>query len=118
MRESLHRPTRSNRESTVVADPISSRSLRDELRKLLGHGLSLVTALLLWPTIAFAQGSPWERAASNLEFTFTGPLARCRNRRDTFFESQPSISSARRDSRPRPPRLELRPPAILADEQR
>ena len=33
------------------------------------------TALLLWPTLAFAQ-SPWERAASNLEQTFTGPLAR------------------------------------------
>ncbi len=34
------------------------------------------TAVLLVPSIAFAQGSPWERAASNLEFTFTGPLAR------------------------------------------
>ena len=33
------------------------------------------TALLLWPTLASAQ-SPWERAASNLERTFTGPLAR------------------------------------------
>ena len=28
------------------------------------------TALLLLPTLAFAQ-SPWERAASNLERTFT-----------------------------------------------
>jgi type IV secretory pathway VirB2 component (pilin) len=28
------------------------------------------------PSIAFAQASPWERAASNLEATFTGPLAR------------------------------------------
>ena len=34
----------------------------------------LVVALLL-PTVALAQ-SPWERAASNLELTFTGPLAR------------------------------------------
>ena len=33
------------------------------------------TALLTLPTVAFAQ-SPWERAASNLERTFTGPLAR------------------------------------------
>jgi len=33
------------------------------------------TALLLLPTLVFAQ-SPWERAASNLELTFTGPLAR------------------------------------------
>jgi type IV secretory pathway VirB2 component (pilin) len=31
--------------------------------------------LLLSPSIALAQ-SPWERAASNLELTFTGPLAR------------------------------------------
>jgi type IV secretory pathway VirB2 component (pilin) len=28
------------------------------------------------PAIVFAQQSPWERAASNLERTFTGPLAR------------------------------------------
>jgi type IV secretory pathway VirB2 component (pilin) len=33
------------------------------------------TALLFRPTLGFAQ-SPWERAASNLELTFTGPLAR------------------------------------------
>ena len=33
------------------------------------------TALLTLPTRVFAQ-SPWERAASNLEQTFTGPLAR------------------------------------------
>ena len=35
-----------------------------------------VTAVLLVPASAFAQQSPWERAASNLEQTFTGPLAR------------------------------------------
>lgn len=33
------------------------------------------TALLFLPIVVFAQ-SPWERAASNLERTFTGPLAR------------------------------------------
>lgn len=33
------------------------------------------TIVLLLPALAFAQ-SPWERAASNLERTFTGPLAR------------------------------------------
>ena len=39
--------------------------------------LFIVTAVLvLLPQIASAQGSPWERAASNLERTFTGPLAR------------------------------------------
>jgi type IV secretory pathway VirB2 component (pilin) len=31
--------------------------------------------LLIFPRLAFAQ-APWERAASNLEQTFTGPLAR------------------------------------------
>jgi type IV secretory pathway VirB2 component (pilin) len=36
--------------------------------------VSMLTILLL-PTLVFAQ-SPWERAASNLERTFTGPLAR------------------------------------------
>jgi type IV secretory pathway VirB2 component (pilin) len=38
----------------------------------------LITAVLvLLPRIGLAQGaSPWERAASNLERTFTGPLAR------------------------------------------
>ena len=37
---------------------------------------ALTLALILGlPAIAFAQ-SPWERAASNLEATFTGPLAR------------------------------------------
>src|SRR5687767_13859272 len=35
----------------------------------------VVTAVLLVPTLVLAQ-SPWERAASNLERTFTGPLAR------------------------------------------
>jgi type IV secretory pathway VirB2 component (pilin) len=34
-----------------------------------------VIAWLLLPAVAFAQ-SPWERAASNLATTFTGPLAR------------------------------------------
>lgn len=34
-----------------------------------------VGAVLLVPTVLFAQ-SPWERAAGNLERTFTGPLAR------------------------------------------
>ena len=37
--------------------------------------LALAASLLLLPAVALAQ-SPWERAASNLEATFTGPLAR------------------------------------------
>lgn len=35
-----------------------------------------VIALVCLPGLASAQNSPWERAAANLEFTFTGPLAR------------------------------------------
>ena len=35
----------------------------------------LILAFVAMPALAFAQ-SPWERAASNLELTFTGPLAR------------------------------------------
>lgn len=38
--------------------------------------VAVLIALLLAPRIALAQQSPWERAASNLELTFTGPLAR------------------------------------------
>ena len=37
--------------------------------------VGLTFALLLMPGVALAQ-SPWERAALNLEQTFTGPLAR------------------------------------------
>ena len=37
--------------------------------------LGLTVALVLAPTVLFAQ-SPWERAATNLELSFTGPLAR------------------------------------------
>ena len=38
--------------------------------------IGVAIVLLLTPSIALAQQSPWERAASNLELTFTGPLAR------------------------------------------
>ncbi len=37
--------------------------------------LLITVLLLLLPQLVLAQ-SPWERAASNLERTFTGPLAR------------------------------------------
>ena len=39
-------------------------------------GALTVAVIVALPAIAFAQASPWERAASNLEATFTGPLAR------------------------------------------
>lgn len=35
-----------------------------------------VSMLLLFPLVAMAQVSPWERAANNLALTFTGPIAR------------------------------------------
>jgi type IV secretory pathway VirB2 component (pilin) len=51
---------------------MAARSVSTRVR----YALALaVTAVLLFPTVLFAQ-SPWERAASNLELTFTGPLAR------------------------------------------
>jgi type IV secretory pathway VirB2 component (pilin) len=37
--------------------------------------VTAVLVLVLFPGLTFAQ-SPWERAAGNLERTFTGPLAR------------------------------------------
>ena len=36
---------------------------------------TLIVLCLVLPAVAFAQ-SPWERAAANLELSFTGPLAR------------------------------------------
>ena len=60
----------------------SSRRVRSSGCSMIARARSaqliLITAVLvLLPRIASAQGgSPWERAASNLERTFTGPLAR------------------------------------------
>ena len=45
-------------------------------RRTLTH-LSILIAVILLPVAVNAQGqSPWERAAANLEASFTGPLAR------------------------------------------
>jgi type IV secretory pathway VirB2 component (pilin) len=52
---------------------MSSDSVLSVVRRV---GLSALAVVLCVPVIAFAQQSPWERAASNLERTFTGPLAR------------------------------------------
>ena len=82
MRESLRRlrgPWRLN-------DPSSERSTRRKRRGTgacgsrritpkVSHIAIAATAVFLLPATVFAQ-SPWERAASNLEQTFTGPLAR------------------------------------------
>ena len=51
---------------------MADRSVSTRVRQV----LALATvAVLLFPTVLLAQ-SPWERAAGNLERTFTGPLAR------------------------------------------
>jgi len=38
--------------------------------------VAVLLAVMVLPVVLFAQQSPWERAALNLEATFTGPLAR------------------------------------------
>jgi type IV secretory pathway VirB2 component (pilin) len=53
---------------------MSGRLVIASARKV--RNIALAIVLLLTPSIALAQQSPWERAATNLELTFTGPLAR------------------------------------------
>ena len=83
MCQCLHRLAQLSGDSNVVVPTNTSTkfpktSARTAARRwqALPIGLTFMTAVLLLPSIASAQGSPWERAASNLEFTFTGPLAR------------------------------------------
>ena len=57
---------------SVVEKPKTSLQSPLTVFKRLLATLVILTAV---PAIAFAQ-SPWERAASNLEASFTGPLAR------------------------------------------
>jgi type IV secretory pathway VirB2 component (pilin) len=45
------------------------------IRAVIRRGWLAIVALLVVPTISFAQ-SPWERASANLATSFTGPLAR------------------------------------------
>jgi type IV secretory pathway VirB2 component (pilin) len=52
------------------------RSNRSSLiRTIVRPGWIALIALVTFPSLSFAQ-SPWERAAANLETSFTGPLAR------------------------------------------
>ena len=83
MSDISYRLSRLSRDSNVVAETNSRSKLRKYFPQLAPRQwrsasavAAIVTAVLLWPASAFAQLSPWERAASNLEFTFTGPLAR------------------------------------------
>lgn len=79
MRDRPHRLSLLSGDFNVVVPTITSTKLRKFLPQHWVKFSAVVTiamAVLLWPASVFAQGSPWERAASNLEFTFTGPLAR------------------------------------------
>ncbi len=84
MRESLQR----RRGPWLISDPkpqpstnprrSAARNFRGMQPRLRSNTLviALTSVALLFPARAFAQQSPWERAALNLEQTFTGPLAR------------------------------------------
>ncbi len=80
MRESLLRRRGPRQFSGPTPQGNTSRGrvapLRDRERVLFHRVVAVLTAALLLPTAAMAQPSPWERAAGNLEQTFTGPLAR------------------------------------------
>ena len=83
MNDGLHRVFRTDPKSIVATESISSPKTRNSSSLFATCHISkwpsiavAMTAVVLSPAIAFAQASPWERAASNLEFTFTGPLAR------------------------------------------
>jgi type IV secretory pathway VirB2 component (pilin) len=55
--------------------PHARRPVSAQLQRI-GHFVGIAVGILfVFPAIALAQ-SPWERAASNLEAAFTGPLAR------------------------------------------
>ena len=83
MCDSSYRLSRLSRDSNLVVPTNSSKNFRNKFPQLDARRLvfasrvgAVLMAVLLWPLVAFAQQSPWERAAANLEFTFTGPLAR------------------------------------------
>lgn len=83
MRESLQR----RRGPWRINEPRFERSTRElrrkhrssctlaHVQKVIRFVTVLTAAVILLPASVLAQ-SPWERAASNLEATFTGPLAR------------------------------------------
>lgn len=58
---------------TVAEVYMAGKSGRALIRRA---SVMMLAAVLGVPSVVFARQSPWERAASNLEQTFTGPLAR------------------------------------------
>lgn len=84
MRETLWRPKGHWKSARLFRQRSTERftsRLREALAFLntsplaLRFAMGIALMFLLTPS-AFAQPAPWERAASNLEQTFTGPLAR------------------------------------------
>ena len=64
----------------ATSTPTGLAALRSGLERwgaspVLRSAAVALTTVLLVPTVVLAQ-SPWERAAGNLQATFTGPLAR------------------------------------------
>ena len=79
MRESLQRqcrPWRYVRQTeTNTDDSLTEAHCLNDAWVACRFRFAVVTAVLVAPALLHAQ-SPWERAAGNLERTFTGPLAR------------------------------------------
>lgn len=84
MRESLQRrcgPWLSNgprrqRSTEQLSRSRITNAWRAHSERLRLTAMTMLTAVLLFQAALSAQQSPWERAAGNLERTFTGPLAR------------------------------------------
>ena len=57
----------------MTVTPVTSA--QSPLLRIVRQLWTMLLALVLFPAATFAQ-APWERAATNLETTFTGPLAR------------------------------------------
>jgi type IV secretory pathway VirB2 component (pilin) len=69
----LDRQDKRSKERIMKADLRIDRKTSSS--HLVGRLSGALVMLLALPALAFAQ-APWERAAANLEATFTGPLAR------------------------------------------
>ena len=54
---------------------LRTRQIPTLVRNVIRRTWIVIAALVLFPAVSYAQ-SPWERAAANLEASFTGPLAR------------------------------------------
>lgn len=66
---------RQQRSTEQIDSEYRASPARGRLVQVSRIAAALSTAVLFAPAVLLAQ-SPWERAASNLEQTFTGPLAR------------------------------------------